>query len=204
MIFVAQWHSFPGFTDKVSSHTHFSLKLGWDNDSLLDQAIAEFEQGLDFIVTDSIETLDLDASFQKPDVFILWSTFGTGVTLFFVTCWMFISLQPTSIVPFLILNSVPTSATLSGAADSSLFLIPTSWCDSYYGCHTHSLGFIFQGSGLPFSIIGSWSGSVYKVHIAFQGVQPVVLMLHRMAFQLSGKVVALHSDNSTVMAYLCN
>ena len=29
-------------------------------------------------------------------------------------------------------------------------------------------------------------------------------MLHRMAFYLSGKVVALHMDNSTAKAYLCN
>ena len=29
-------------------------------------------------------------------------------------------------------------------------------------------------------------------------------MLHRMAFRLSGKVVALHLDNSTAKAYLCN
>ena len=30
------------------------------------------------------------------------------------------------------------------------------------------------------------------------------MMLHRMAFCLSGKVVALHMDNSTAKAYLCN
>ena len=30
------------------------------------------------------------------------------------------------------------------------------------------------------------------------------IMLHRMAFCLSGKVVALHLDNSTAKAYLCN
>ena len=30
------------------------------------------------------------------------------------------------------------------------------------------------------------------------------MMLHRMAFHLSGKVVALHFDNSTAKAYLCN
>ena len=32
----------------------------------------------------------------------------------------------------------------------------------------------------------------------------VAMMLHRMAFHLSGKVVALHFDNSTAKAYLCN
>ena len=30
------------------------------------------------------------------------------------------------------------------------------------------------------------------------------MMLHRMAFCLSGKVVALHLDNGTAKAYLCN
>ena len=30
------------------------------------------------------------------------------------------------------------------------------------------------------------------------------MMLHRMAFHLSGKVVALHLDNGTAKAYLCN
>ena len=29
-------------------------------------------------------------------------------------------------------------------------------------------------------------------------------MLHKMAFMLSGKVVALHLDNSTTKTYLCN
>ena len=30
------------------------------------------------------------------------------------------------------------------------------------------------------------------------------MILHRMAFQLLGKVVALHLDNCTAKAYLCN
>ena len=41
-------------------------------------------------------------------------------------------------------------------------------------------------------------------HIAFQELQAVALMLCRLAFCLSGKVVALHLDNSTAKAYLCN
>ena len=32
----------------------------------------------------------------------------------------------------------------------------------------------------------------------------IAMMLHRMAFHLSGKVVALHLDNSTAKAYLSN
>ena len=36
------------------------------------------------------------------------------------------------------------------------------------------------------------------------GALTIALMLHRMAFQMSGKVVALQLDNSTAKAYLCN
>ena len=64
--------------------------------------------------------------------------------------------------------------------------------------------FIFRGSGLPLSVSGAWSGSLSRVHIALQELQAVAIMLHRMAFCLSGKVVALHLDNSTAKAYLCN
>ena len=47
-------------------------------------------------------------------------------------------------------------------------------------------------------------GSLCRAHIALQELQDVAMMLHRMAFCISGKVVALHLDNSTVKAYLCN
>ena len=70
--------------------------------------------------------------------------------------------------------------------------IPTHWA-SY-----------FQGSGLPLSISGSWSGSMCRAHIALLELQAVAMMLHRMVFPLSGKVVVLHLDNSTAKAYLCN
>ena len=64
--------------------------------------------------------------------------------------------------------------------------------------------FYFQGSGLPVSVSGAWSGSLSRAHFVLQELQAVVIMLHRMAFCLSGKVVALHLDNSTAKAYLCN
>ena len=43
-----------------------------------------------------------------------------------------------------------------------------------------------------------------RAHITLQEPQAVAVMLHRMAFCLSGKVVALHLDNSTAKVYLCN
>ena len=64
--------------------------------------------------------------------------------------------------------------------------------------------FYFQGSGLPLSVIGFLSGSLCRAHITLQELQAVAMMLHRMVFYLSGKVVALHLDNSTAKAYLCN
>ena len=64
--------------------------------------------------------------------------------------------------------------------------------------------FYFQGSGLPLSVIGPWSCSMCRDHIALEELQAIPMMLHQVAFHLSGKVVALHLDNSTVKAYLCN
>ena len=43
-----------------------------------------------------------------------------------------------------------------------------------------------------------------KAHIALQKLYTVAMMLHRKAFYLSDKVIALHLDNSTAKAYLCN
>ena len=68
---------------------------------------------------------------------------------------------------------------------------PTNWA------------FYFQGSGLPFSMSSPWSGSVHRVHIVVQELQAISLMLHRMTFQLSGKVVAFQLGSSTAKAYLC-
>ena len=64
---MAHSHIYPGFTGKVSSLTHFSLEPGYEDYSFLDQVMADFEQGLDSILTGSIETPELDASLDEPD-----------------------------------------------------------------------------------------------------------------------------------------
>ena len=64
--------------------------------------------------------------------------------------------------------------------------------------------FYFQRTGLSLSVSGSWSGSLCEAHIALQELQAIAMMQFRMVFHLSGKVVALHLDNSTAKAYLCN
>ena len=53
-------------------------------------------------------------------------------------------------------------------------------------------------------VSGAWSGSLCRAHVALQELQAAAIMLRRMAFFLSGKVVALYVDNSTVKAYLHN
>ena len=64
--------------------------------------------------------------------------------------------------------------------------------------------FYFQGSGLPLSVSGSWYSFLCRAHITLQELWAIAMMLCRMAFHFSGKVVALHLDNSTAKAYLCN
>ena len=66
--FVAHFHIYPGFTGKVSSLTHFPLEPGCGDYAFLDQAVTDFKQGLDSILTDSLETLELDISLEDPNV----------------------------------------------------------------------------------------------------------------------------------------
>ena len=52
----------------MSSLTHFPLEPGCEDYAFLDQAVTDFEQGLDSILTDSLKTLELDTSLDEPDV----------------------------------------------------------------------------------------------------------------------------------------
>ena len=61
---------------KVSSLTNFPHEPGCEDYSFLDQAVADFEQGLDFILNDFVETLEIDASFEEPDGVL--SSFSLG------------------------------------------------------------------------------------------------------------------------------
>ena len=44
--------------------------------SFLDQAVADFEQGLDLILTDSLKTPELDTSLDEPDAITSSVSFG--------------------------------------------------------------------------------------------------------------------------------
>ena len=50
--------------------THFSLELGCEDYSFLYQAMADFEQGFDSILTDSLETPELDTSLDELDAIL--------------------------------------------------------------------------------------------------------------------------------------
>ena len=52
----------------MSSLTHFPLEPGCEDYAFLDQAVAAFEPGLDSILTDPLETPELDTSLDEPDV----------------------------------------------------------------------------------------------------------------------------------------
>ena len=64
--------------------------------------------------------------------------------------------------------------------------------------------FIFRDLGYLYWLVVPGQVPCVGAHIALQQLQAVAVMLHRMAFCLSGKVVALHLDNSTTKVYLCN
>ena len=66
--FIAHSQIYPGLVGKVSSLTHFPLAPGCGIISFLDQAVADSEQGLDSILTDSIESPELDKFLDEPDV----------------------------------------------------------------------------------------------------------------------------------------
>ena len=65
--FVAHSHIYPGFTGKVTSLTHFPLEPGFEDYAFFVQAVADFKQGLDYILTDSLKTLELDTFLEEPD-----------------------------------------------------------------------------------------------------------------------------------------
>ena len=68
--------------DKVSSLTYFPLEFGCENYSFLDQAVADFEQGLDSILTDSIKTPESDTFLDEPDA-VTYSV-SSGFSTWFV------------------------------------------------------------------------------------------------------------------------
>ena len=61
---------------KVSKFTHFPLEPRCEEYYFLGQVVADFEFGLYSILTDSLETPELDAFFDKPDTMTSSVTYG--------------------------------------------------------------------------------------------------------------------------------
>ena len=78
--FVACSHIYPGFTVKVSSLTHFPLEPGYEDYTFLDQAVADFDKGLDSILTDPLETPELDTFLDAPGAPSVFSGFLCSVS----------------------------------------------------------------------------------------------------------------------------
>ena len=87
---------------------------------------------------------------------------------------------------------VSTGMVISFATEPSTFAISTSRCVIATDAMSTYWAFYFQGSDVLLSVSGSWSGSMFRAHIALQELQDLTMMLHRMAFCLSGKVIVLH------------
>ena len=64
---IAQLYIYPGFIGKVCTLTHFPLKPGCEDYTFLDQTMADFEHGLDSILTHSVCMLQLDISLDEAD-----------------------------------------------------------------------------------------------------------------------------------------
>ena len=82
-------------------------------------------------------------------------------------------------------NTVSAPEADSFVMESSFLVISSSWFGYCYWWDAPSLGLFIQGSGVPLSCCATWSGSMHKVHIAFQDPQAVVLILCKMVFRLS-------------------
>ena len=81
--FIASSHICPGFLGKVSTLTHFPLKPSHKDYSFFDQAVEDFVYGLDSILTDYIDTQELDASLDDADaIFSLFSPSSIGYCCF--------------------------------------------------------------------------------------------------------------------------
>ena len=64
---VAQSHIYPGFMGRASTLTLLPCEPGCEDYSFLDQAVMDFEHGLDSGLTDSDITPELEASFDEAD-----------------------------------------------------------------------------------------------------------------------------------------
>ena len=134
---------------------------------------------------------------RPPFVPIEIHSFTASAMLFRATCWMCTFLQ---IIYFLLFNfpfqhGIIVRDFLSCSRVHSLsdvFITRDVTCKHW--------AFYFQDSWVSLSCSGICSGAMWKDHTVLQELHAVLLMLHRMAFWLSGKVVSWYLDNNTAKA----
>ena len=95
-----------------------------------------------------------------------------------------------------IFSSVSNLVTASAEAEFSSLAIPCSECDYCYRCHPLIRPSIFR----VLAYLCPWLAPGQDL-CTLQKLQVVALVLHSTAFWISGKVVALQLDNSTVNAF---
>ena len=187
------------------------LGLHWDtvcmSASLPPDKLADFQQlALSFLQTRSVTvhrvmSFSGKANFCASGYFQLWRFFcviqNDMLTLplshpFVFSCLLFL------------FSFTSTGMVISFAAEPSTIQFPLADKDIATDAMPTHWPFYFQGYDLLLLVSGSWSSSICRAHIALQELPANSMMLHRMLFCLSGKVVTLLLDNSTSKAYLCN
>ena len=140
--FIAQWHTYPDFMVEVLPLTHFQLEQGCEDYSFLDQAVSQF--GLDSVLTDSINTLELDASFDEANTVL------SSVPLGFLNSVAFLIILDYSLI--LALNLISYGASLGHyfcLYHRQVKCQPLSWF-CYFSSHPTAFG--FQASLSPDNI----------------------------------------------------
>ena len=128
---------------------------------------------------------------------------GGGVVLFRVTHWMFIIVQLICVLHFTFqIQLCMSSVDCLAVAESCSLTVPSSRWSYCHGCHPHSWNLLFSGFCITF--VHEWPLVMLCVQASYCLTGASSLILHRMAFQLPGKVVALQLDNCTAKMYLCN
>ena len=107
-------------------------------------------------------------------------------------------------------HSFPFLLTSTGIV-GSFVTEPSSFCNFHFLMwllllmpHPFTGSFIFRDLGYLYWLVVPGLVLCVGLILPCRNFRLVAVMLHRMAFCLSGKVVALHLDNSTAKAYLCN
>ena len=83
---IVQWHIYPGFMVKISKLIYFPLEPGCEDYSFLDQAVKGFGHGLNSILTDYINTSELDTALHGTDAM------STSVSIGFLHSVLFLIL----------------------------------------------------------------------------------------------------------------